>query len=161
MLPPAILDKVVEHIGRVKIWDGDTIDAFMTSDEIRDLAIAASKPVSVYYAVQMQELADVKEKLRRHLESGNFRRKYIVGASTAWTIADNILALHKVTREQLLEKETSIKFRRVRQEVYHAIYSTGRYGLKTIGKIMNRDHASILNGINRWDEILQKEIHHD
>lgn len=161
MLPPAVLTKVQDAIANTMSSDGDIVAYILTPAEIRNVASAAASVVALHFAEQTSELVSLKQQLRRQLKTTDVRRKYIVGPATAWEIADRILADHNVTREQLLEKETTLKFRRVRYEIYHTVYSTGKYGLETIGRIMNRNHASILNGINRWDEILQKEQNHD
>jgi len=161
MLPPAVLTSVQEAIANTVSNDGDIVAYILTPAEILRVASVAASIITRHFVEQTSELSNLKQQLRRQLKSDDVRRKYIVGPASAWAVADEILAKHEVTREQLLEKETTTKFRLVRQEVYHAVYSTGRYGLETIGKIMNRNHASILHGINRWDEILHKEQHHD
>jgi hypothetical protein len=161
MLPEATLIKVMEAIGRVPCWGSDTLNIVLHETEIRDIALAAAQEIGVYYTSQTAELVEVKEKYRAYLARGDFKRKYIVGPAKAWAVADEILTKHGLTRNELLSKRNRKKYSRLRFEIYHAIYSTGKYGLDTIASILNRHHTSILHGINRWDEILQKEQHHD
>ena len=161
MLPEATLSKVMEAIGLVESYDGDVVGTMLTQDEIRDIALAAAQEIGVYYTSQQEALIAAEERVAYLEIRGLPHRRYTRATVTAWEIADKILAKHKTTRFNLLSTVRTTELSLVRFEIYHTLYNTGRFSLEALAKMLNRHHTSILHGVNRWDEILQKEKHHD
>jgi len=161
MLPEETIAKVEEAISRVESYDGDIIGTMLTPDEIRDIALAAAQEIGAYYTSQQQALIAAEERVAALELRGLPHRRYTRATVTAWEIADKILAKRKCTRTHLLSTSRTTELSLVRFEIYHTLYNTGRFSLEALAKMLNRHHTSILHGVNRWDEILQKEQHHD
>ena len=61
----------------------------------------------------------------------------------AWLIADPILQDACVSREQFLSRSKPTYLTKVRARVYIALYDTGKWGLKAIGKMSGRHYATV------------------
>lgn len=63
-----------------------------------------------------------------------------------------ILKKHKMPYLEAVSESRKTKYKLVRFEMYHALREAG-YSLPQIGAFFNRDHSTILHGLNRWKEI--------
>ena len=61
----------------------------------------------------------------------------------AWLIAEPILQSAGVSREEYLGPSKRVGLTKVRARVYVALYDTGKWSLKAIGKMSGRHYATV------------------
>ena len=71
---------------------------------------------------------------------------------------DEVCSAYNVTLEDLIKKDRHSPFVLPRQVLMYKLRNIG-LGLKAIGKIMQRDHTTVMYGIQKIDE--QKDLYED
>jgi chromosomal replication initiation ATPase DnaA len=76
------------------------------------------------------------------------RTKIACGAH-AVRLAEEVAAIYGMTLEDLRSETKTRPFTTARQHAYAALRNTGLYSSTQVGKLLNRDHTSVLHGARR------------
>lgn len=62
-------------------------------------------------------------------------------------MAKEIAVLHGLTLAEINDPAAERRYARTRQHVMHALMATGRYSSTSVGRLLNRDHSTVLHGV--------------
>jgi chromosomal replication initiation ATPase DnaA len=69
-------------------------------------------------------------------------------------IIDEVCKARRISENDLLSRRRTDEYVRVRHEICYRLKRETSLSLPQIGRMLNRDHTSVIHGIRKWEAML-------